>query len=179
MDLLLFSASAAVAVYDLKTKQKAEDLPVAEISLSFPSIVLSETPVIGLLFAAGWCDDCWDTVPVIEKVAASRPLDVKIHYVSSDRTEEEMIQFCNSKVFASIPFGNELERSALKRHFQACAKKEMEHVGVKERKHGTPTLILLESATGRVLTTNGVEDCMKNAQSPEKAVEAWKSLLKG
>ena len=177
MDLLLFSSTAAAVLYHLKRKNRP--LTRAQLACRFPSLQLDNndktSPLVGLLFAASWCDDCWETVPVIEKVAQAFPKDIRMHYISSDRTAEEMNKYCNDAVFHSIPFENESERNALKRHFQTCAKKEMEQVGVLERKHGTPTLIILDAATGKVVTENGVDDCM---QKKEKAVEDWKAMLK-
>lgn len=176
MDLLLFTTTAAAVLWELKQKHRPTTLVLsrAQLAVRFPSLQLDRTPLVGLLFAASWCDDCWETVPVIEQVAAVSKDDICIHYISSDRTAVEMKQYCNATVFRAIPFENESERNALKRHFQTCAKKEMEQVGVLERKHGTPTLIVLDPATGRVLTEKGVDDCVQRAPD---AVAAWKALL--
>jgi thiol-disulfide isomerase/thioredoxin len=55
----------------------------------------SGTPLVGLLFVASWCPDCLDAVPFVEKAAASTPPgSLRVYYVSSDRTEEEMINCC-------------------------------------------------------------------------------------
>ena len=52
----------------------------------------------------------------------------------------------------------------------------MKDVGVTERKNGIPTFILLETATGRILTEDGVNDVM-NGTSPESTFEKWRGLL--
>jgi thiol-disulfide isomerase/thioredoxin len=185
MDVLLFSATAAAAYFYAKANtsvasrakavSKKTDLSAAELGRTFPSLDLTTTPLVGLLFAASWCPDCWDFVPAVERVAAGAKTEIRIHYISSDRTAEEMANYYNKTVFGVVPFDKVSERSALKRHFLTCAKKEMDTVGIKERQHGIPTLIVLEAATGRVLTTAGVEDCTNN--SPEKAVGLWKGYL--
>ena len=167
---MLFASTAAAALYDLKARRI-----VPTIQEVAPSIQFGSTKLVGLLFAAGWCDDCWETVPVMEKVASFT--DICIYYISSDRTAEEMQSYCNSDVFSPIPFTNKKERAALKRHFQACAKKEMEEVGVTERRHGTPTLIVLDGGTGRVVTEAGVDDCMQNKTHLGAVIEGWKKLI--
>ena len=197
MDVALFSATAAAVLgrlyYQRLPCRRAKTTRHVSFRLSQgkgarPDILqtllpsqkqLSTTfaPMIGLLFAASWCPDCWETVPAIAKVieAQEDPQLLAAIYISSDSTAEEALQFKPSS-FHHVPFANVEERSNLKRKFRTCAKKEMKDVGVTERKNGIPTFILLETATGRILTEDGVNDVM-NGTSPESTFEKWRGLL--
>lgn len=179
MDVLLFSATAAAA---LSMKRAAAFSTAHDLANRFPSLTeFSEkqkpVKIVGLLFSAGWCPDCQKDIAKIETVVGAAKDVLSVYYVSSDRSAEDMNKCCNDAVFKSIPFENSLERSALKLHFKTCAGMEAKEVGVEDRQFGIPSLILLDQASGRVLTTNGVDDCVQNVATPEKALEKWKSLL--
>jgi thiol-disulfide isomerase/thioredoxin len=187
MDTLLFSATAAIALAMKRTAAfSVETMSAQSLANRFPSLTeFSEkqkpVKIVGLLFSAGWCPDCQKDVPKVETVVqaakANDASNLAIYYVSSDRSAEEMMKSCNHSVFQSIPYENGLERSALKRHFKTCAAVERQEVGVEDRQFGVPTLILLDQASGRVLTTDGVSDCVRHVDTPEKAMDKWKALL--
>jgi nucleoredoxin len=149
-------------------------LPAAILASRFPSIPLDK-PLVGLYFAASWCPDCTGVTPVVADVLARTADTWRVVYVASDITQEQLDSYAPAS-FVKIPFENEDERSNLKRHFGVCAGKEVESLGMTpdERKSGIPTLIVLESATGKILTMNGVQDIMN---SNESAVENWKTIL--
>lgn len=157
------------------TQGSEATLTLKELSTKFPSLPLenSTVPLMGLLFAASWCDDCEMAMPIIKEFAAANTNDIQFVYIASDKTEEEMKQFVPS-TFEVVPFENEEERSSLKRHFGACAAKEREPLGMSEqdRKHGIPTLIVLDTATGTIVTSNGVDDIEKS--NGDSVVEKWK-----
>ena len=145
--------------------------------------VTQTPPIVGLLFSASWCPDCWPVVPAIGKVAsaaAAAPPLIEIFYVSSDKSQDEMMKF-KPESLSYIAFENVPQRSALKKKFGTAAAKEMAELNMTTttRKHGTPTLILLNAASGEVLTENGVQDVMDNtsSSSPEAVLEKWKALL--
>lgn len=159
----------------------------------YPSLqeALSRAPILGLYFAAGWCDDCWEATPLLEKVLLRQQKMenfgdndklLEVVYVSSDKSAAEMAKF-KPKSFLEIPYTAQDEIVRLKRFFSTCAKKEMDQVGITEdqRKHGTPTLILIESASGRILSEDGVDHFMnpKIKNKPLQVLEAWKQLLWG
>jgi nucleoredoxin len=132
-------------------------------------------PIIGLIFAASWCPDCSEIVPKTGKVAELDNSNlIDIYYVSSDKTEEEMLQFRPPFLF-HIPFSDEATRSQLKRKFAVCAQKEMNDLGMSQRRHGIPTLVLLNAATGKILSENGTEDIME--LSPKATLSKWSFLL--
>ena len=138
------------------------------------------TPILGLLFAAAWCPDCNNSsgvVSAVGRIAAEQARTVDCVYVSSDTTEAEMLDF-KPKSMRHIPFDNVELRTALKRQFRTCAAKEVSDVLGSNipREHGIPTLILIDTETGRVLTTNGVNDVM-HAESPAQVLRKWNGML--
>jgi thiol-disulfide isomerase/thioredoxin len=149
-----------------------EMVPSIDFGVSSPKIV-------GLLFAASWCPDCTDVIPAIGKVMdtaeeAGNPIGLSIIYVSSDNDEDSILQF-KPKSLLHIPYDAVEERSELKRKYQTCASKETSILDMKEtRKHGIPTLILLEASTGSVFTEHGVDDVMNNPTRPFQVLELWK-----
>ena len=155
----------------------AVSLPLIEEVVK-SSRVKGNRPILGLLFAAGWCPDCWDVVPAVGRIAKENSSLVDFVYVSSDISEAEMLQFKPSSLH-HIPYDDVEQRTALKRQFHTCAAKEMDALGISNRQHGTPTLILLETATGRVLSENGVDDVMKSgsSSSPSQVLGVWKAML--
>lgn len=152
-------------------------LNTSELSDRFPSLPLqSGAPLLGLYFAASWCPDCRDVTPAIDVFAFANKKDVQVVYISSDTLEAQMKEYVPSS-FSVVPFDYEEERADLKRHFGACAAKERGPLGMtpEERKFGIPTLIILERATGTVVTSGGVDDIM--GSSGESVVGKWKSVL--
>ena len=159
-----------------------EELHVSSSSSSSSS---KTRPILGLLFAASWCPDCnasSGVVSAVGRVAAEHSRTVlDLVYVSSDTSEAELLQF-KPQSMRHVPFDNVELRTALKRQFRTCASREVGDVLVSggghvlQRVHGIPTLILLDTATGRVLTTNGVDDVMK-ADSPSQVLQKWNSML--
>lgn len=151
---------------------------IATLFSKFPSLqVTPQKPLLGLYFAASWCPDCTGVTPVVQEVLEKNTADMNVVYVASDSTEEQMKSYIPAS-FAAVPFGNAEERSNLKRHFGACASKEVAPLGMtrEDRKHGIPTLILLDSDSGRIVTTSGVDDIM--GSNRDAAVDGWKNLLK-
>jgi nucleoredoxin len=142
------------------------------LSKEFPSLSqsLSKAPILGLYFAASWCGDCDAVTPALAKVIASQKKDeelVHIVYVSSDSSAKAMAAY-KPEQFSEVPWAAE-ERSSLKRFFGTCAGKERVSLGMAptDRKHGTPTLILLDAQSGSILTESGVEQVerMKSVES--------------
>mmetsp|Transcript_30895 Transcript_30895/g.66903 ORF Transcript_30895/g.66903 Transcript_30895/m.66903 type:complete len:134 (-) Transcript_30895:189-590(-) len=73
----------------------------------------------------------------------------------------DMVQ--NHGQWSAVPFNDTEQRSALKQFFGACAGKEAEDLDMGEggkvkKKFGIPTLIILDSESGDIVTTEGVKD---------------------
>lgn len=161
--------------------------------------------IVGLYFAAGWCPDCSTAVtPAVGQVAAAAAREAreggdedvakaKIVWVGSDRSEKEIVESKPNDSVDHVPYGSAEERAALKRHFGTCASKEREELGmsVDQRKHGLPTLILIDAKTQSILTEDGVDTLLvtddggnemgekktPTARSSVAVLKAWKALL--
>lgn len=160
-------------------KDNNNALTLKELSSRFPSLPLENpsAPFLGLYFSAAWCPDCVAATPAVGDFCAANTSDVKVMYVASESSEEEMKAFCPSSM-GVVPFDNQEERADLKRHFGACAAKEREPLGMtpEERKHGIPTLVILDTATGKIVTADGVNDIEKS--NGDSVVEKWKAMRK-
>ena len=162
----------------------------------FPSLkeATENADIVALYFAASWCRHSTPTTkklkelfpPTNDKVyipgtASDKKVQSSIHhttkkslaivYISSDETEKEMISYAAYN-WRLVPF-NSKERTDLKLHFRTCAKREMEKLGIEERLHEIPTLIIIDSNTQSILTTDGVND-IKNNDDP---ISQWEYLL--
>jgi nucleoredoxin len=134
-------------------------------------------PILGVLFAAAWCPDCADVVPAIGRLLDAIPDQsvIEIYYVASDTSESEMHAFVPPSLRV-IPFAATDQRADIKRHFQVCAQKEMNDLGLSSRKSGIPTLLLIETATGRILSDAGVDHVM-HGKCAESVFRKWAALL--
>lgn len=139
-------------------------------------------PILGLLFAASWCPDCTDVVPAVAKVVSSqqsqqknnRNLLLDVVYIASDESVEQMLSFQPNNM-KHVPFTNVEERQHLKKRYQTCAQREMTELGLSTRRHGLPTLLLVNAQTGEVLLEDAVEDVL--TLDPETALTKWQALL--
>jgi thiol-disulfide isomerase/thioredoxin len=185
--LYLTSAKHKSTVASEQAPKSAKEITLAEVSAvtlvtAFPSLSQSlfRAPILGLYFAASWCGDCDAVTPALARVIASQEETEKlvhIVYVSSDTSAEEMAAYKPDQ-FSAVPWEAEQERSSIKRLFGTCTGKERESLGISEadRKHGTPTLILLDARSGSILTESGAEQ-VESMESAESVLEEWKSLL--
>jgi hypothetical protein len=161
--------------------------PRALALAQFPTLswALDHADLVGVYFAAQWCPM---STPVTAKLGQHFPAadllpppDVdstpsKQHafalvYVSSDATQEALDEYAKPN-WIKIPM-EQNERTALKKHFSACAKRELAELDM-ERKFEIPTLLILDGATHGVITTNGADDVMHRGA---KALEYWQELL--
>jgi thiol-disulfide isomerase/thioredoxin len=158
----------------------------------FPSIA-SSAKIIGLYFCSSWCPDCIAATPGLVKViqdskatnSTSNLIENKlidVFYISSDRTKEEMENYKPSCML-DIPYEDSAVRTLLKKRYGVCAMKEVSELGMlpSDRKHGIPTLVLINNTTGQVLTENGLSylssTTAPETPSSEKILSDWKSLL--
>jgi thiol-disulfide isomerase/thioredoxin len=167
-----------------KEKKAEATFDAAQLATKFPSLKDSlqskDSPIMALYFASAWCPDVQAVAPFVKAVVSSQTQDDKVVdliYVSSDKDAAEMAGNVDDK-WQTIPFENEEERSNLKRHFGACAQKELEGLNIssEDRKHGIPTLILVNKEDGKVLTTDAVDD-ISGDNKLDEPLKKWKSLL--
>ena len=133
---------------------------------------LTNSKIVGIYFAASWCDMSTPVSNALEKVFSAgdslqnrvlsndtpdgEKKDLSIVYVSSDESEEDMKVYSRSN-WINVPFES-TDRNELKRHFRTCAQIEMEELGIDPRRFHIPTLLIIDSVTHGVLSTNGVDE---------------------
>lgn len=150
-------------------------LPSIEFGTSSPRM-------IGLLFAAKWCPDCTNVVPAIGKVTDAVGLSeedqdwLKVIYISSDTDEMSIQQFKPSSML-HIPHSAVEERTRIKQYYSTCAAKEMSALQIPKRKNGIPTLILINTLTGTIVSESGVDDVMDPVTTDQQVLDQWKRLL--
>jgi hypothetical protein len=160
------------------------DLPLNQYaSLEYP---FKHSRLVGLYFGALWCpmsshpsnqlDQFFGDVllppPSSIKSPPIQRTPLSIVYVSSDKTEQQMIAY-QKRNWISVPFDSD-ERTALKKEFSVCAERELSVLGMNERKYEIPTLVILDGETHGIITTNGVEDLEEYGS---KALDHWMDLF--
>jgi hypothetical protein len=168
-----------------------DDTPIERPLDQFPSLqyALQNSKLVGIYFGAAWCPmttpvtelldqhfkDLLLTPPVPGEATPSSPTPrhegLSIVYVSSDTDEAAATEYLRPN-WMTMPFAT-AERADVKRHFLTCAKREMKDLGIKDRKHDIPTLIIVEGKSQQVLTYHGVKDV--NEYGAE-AIDHWKEL---
>jgi hypothetical protein len=169
-----------------------DDAPTEKPLDQFPSLqyALQNSKLVGIYFGAAWCPM---TTPVTELLnqhfselllappspgeetpsspQAVRHEGLSIVYVSSDTDAEAAKDYLRPN-WMTLPFATS-ERTDMKRHFLTCAKREMKDLGIKDRKHDIPTLIIVEGASQQVLTYHGVKDVNEYGA---QAIDHWMEL---
>jgi len=92
-------------------------------------------------------------------------------YVSSDETLDEFNGYIRNRQWLAVPYESK-QRNDLKRHFSTCAKRELEDLNI-DRKHEIPTIIVIDSETHGIITTNGADDV---DQMGEDSLQHWKDI---
>lgn len=96
---------------------------------------------------------------------------LSIVYVSSDRSEDDLKNYVRRNWW-TVPWESK-DRQDIKRHFQTCAKPEMEELGITERLREIPTLILISGETQDVLSYDGIKDIKEHGA---QAIDRWMEL---
>lgn len=154
----------------------------------FPSVapLLSSSQLLGVYFASSWCPDCTPVTPRLSLLHAETTTTtfkdesaesantekslLNVVYVSSDTNANQMERCMKGVSFSAnaVPFAAVNERTELKRLFGACAGREARDLGMDAsgghaKRFGIPTLIIVDCATGSIVTENGVSDVMNDA----------------
>lgn len=160
------------------TKRATSQKPLSQYkSLQY---ALANADIVALYFAASWCSMSTPVTESLEKIFSSKGgledrvlkpnrsalgdigleeaehKDLAIVYVSSDRSEKSMSEYSRWN-WINIPFSSK-EKSDIKRQYRTCAQVEMEDLGIEPRRYHIPTLLIIDSATQGILSTNGVDE---------------------
>ena len=157
------------------------------LEASFETNSSSSAPLLGLFFGAAWNKDCQNQMSAITSVLVDHQEDtndsvVDVVYVSSDDSAEQMEAFKPTS-WSAVPFSNEQERASLKQHFGICATNEMEALAIQaeNRKANLPALVLMDKATGRVVSPNAVPDILVGSNDDTEPLDdplaSWKAMV--
>lgn len=121
-----------------------------------------ETKIVGLYFASDWCPDCTPITQELRKLHTNikNPQLFKVVYVSSDYTEESMMQSMKdnmNKEWSYVPFDS-VDKDKLKINLGICAGKEVEALKTINRVYGIPTLVIVNKETQKILSFKGVQE---------------------
>ncbi|XP_013403357.1 nucleoredoxin [Lingula anatina] len=127
--------------------------------------------VVGLYFSAHWCPPCRGFTPVLatfyEKFKKTdKGKDFEIVFVSSDRDENSFNDYFKEMPWLALPFAERDLKGKLSKEFKVS---------------GIPTLILLNGATGKVITSDGrsvVTDDPEGQEFPWNP-KPFKEIMKG
>jgi hypothetical protein len=160
----------------------SDEIEVGELPLvEFETVnnALDNANLVALYFAASWCPMSTPITEMLEEYYSSVPnllyssgesiqkKELAIVHVSSDISQSAMESYLRPGWIA-VPFDSE-ERTALKKHFSVCAKRELQELGI-ERKFEIPSLIILDAETHGIITTSGVQDLKEDGA---KALDRW------
>eukprot|EP00560_Eucampia_antarctica_P002902 CAMPEP_0197840246 /NCGR_PEP_ID=MMETSP1437-20131217/45495_1 /TAXON_ID=49252 ORGANISM="Eucampia antarctica, Strain CCMP1452" /NCGR_SAMPLE_ID=MMETSP1437 /ASSEMBLY_ACC=CAM_ASM_001096 /LENGTH=88 /DNA_ID=CAMNT_0043449827 /DNA_START=921 /DNA_END=1184 /DNA_ORIENTATION=+ len=67
------------------------------------------------------------------------------------------MEYATQSSWIVIPHDSK-DRNDLKLHFRTCAEREMDFLGLEQRRYEIPTLIVIDSLTRSILTTGGIQD---------------------
>jgi thiol-disulfide isomerase/thioredoxin len=111
---------------------------------------LSNKSVVGLYFSAHWCPPCRQFTPMLsEKYRTSyRGKGMEVVFVSSDRDEKSFKEYAGSMPWLALPFSARGLKESLSSKF-----------GVR----GIPMLVILDGRNLSVITTDGREQVMNDA----------------
>jgi len=163
---------------DPRTTSGHSALPLSQFSdLSF---ALQNSDLLALYFAASWCPMSTPISLALDSAFGKHEMllnrqggknTLSLVYVSSDQTLEQYNGYLHNRNWMAIPFDSS-QRSELKRHFSTCAHRELEELGI-DRKHEIPTIIVIDTQTQGIITTNGADDIERMG---EGALEHWKEM---
>jgi len=134
------------------------------------SDALSGKEVVGLYFSAHWCPPCRGFTPKLAEaykglVAGNKPIEIV--FVSSDRDEAAFSEYFGEQPWLALPFSARDKKNELSKKYKVS---------------GIPTLVLLNGATGELITKDGRAAIMEDPQgenfpwTPPTLNELWESL---
>eukprot|EP00286_Rhodomonas_abbreviata_P004430 CAMPEP_0181333340 /NCGR_PEP_ID=MMETSP1101-20121128/25619_1 /TAXON_ID=46948 /ORGANISM="Rhodomonas abbreviata, Strain Caron Lab Isolate" /LENGTH=419 /DNA_ID=CAMNT_0023443133 /DNA_START=47 /DNA_END=1306 /DNA_ORIENTATION=- len=105
--------------------------------------VLPKEGVVGIYFSAHWCPPCRGFTPKLAEAynairAAGKSLEIV--FASSDKTDEAFQEYFAEQPWLALPYANRAHKDRLSKKFKVS---------------GIPMLVLIDAATGSVITTDG------------------------
>jgi nucleoredoxin len=124
------------------------------------------TKAVGLYFSAHWCPPCQRFTPELAKAYTEhlKAKGLEIVFVSSDRDEASFNEYFKGMPFTALPYSARDVKKALSKKFKV---------------QGIPTLVILDSETGEVITKDGreaVDDDPSGKSFPWMPPTIWDAL---
>eukprot|EP00162_Nutomonas_longa_P017372 comp23813_c0_seq1/m.59367 comp23813_c0_seq1/g.59367 ORF comp23813_c0_seq1/g.59367 comp23813_c0_seq1/m.59367 type:complete len:163 (-) comp23813_c0_seq1:61-549(-) len=124
-----------------------------------------------LFFSASWCGDCVEFLPSFAEFydSVQEEANLEVVLVPSDATRAEELEYMKKHPDWVAISADSPAVAQLKRKFEICARKEMEGLGMSDRRGGIPSVVAL-NAEGKAISDKCVDDINKKG---EKAVTLW------
>jgi len=110
---------------------------------------LAGARAVGLYFSAHWCPPCRGFTPKLAKQYEEhyKAKGLEIVFVSSDRDEASFSEYFADQPWLALPFADRDAKARLSSKFKV---------------RGIPTLVIVDSATGELITADGRDEAMKD-----------------
>jgi nucleoredoxin len=134
---------------------------------SVHSSTLNEKQIVGLYFSAHWCPPCRGFTPVLAEayktiVAAGKSFEVI--FISSDQNESQFKQYYAEMPWMCLPFS---------------AREDKERISDAYGVSGIPCLVLLDGATGKLISKDGRAIIMQDQKGDQFPWENFSAGGKG
>jgi nucleoredoxin len=122
--------------------------PTDDTATVTPDGAFKDTKYVALYFSAHWCGPCRNFTPILAKMydslKASRSGEVEVVFVSADQDKDDFTGYRKEMPWLALdPFDNAELSDTLRRTFEV---------------EGFPTVVVLDSASGKVVNKDAVQD---------------------
>jgi nucleoredoxin len=161
-------SSSAASKHPLEDLLGPECLTDAQTKPQPTLSVLVDYPLVALYFSASWCPPCRSFSPLLKEfytTVNSNSKQVAVVYVSSDHKFDEFVTYYESMPWYAIPPNATDVKNSLAQRMQIT---------------GIPALIVIESATGKLVSMTARQQVQGVAKDPAKSkalVEEWKAIV--
>ena len=124
---------------------------LAQGGATMPVSALADKQVVGLYFSAHWCPPCCGFTPKLAEAYTAikgTGKSLEIVFVSSDRDEVAFNSYRKEMPWLALPFAERALKQTLSKRFEVS---------------GIPSLVLLDGATGQVISKDGRGIIMREA----------------
>ena len=128
---------------------------LAQGGASTPVSSLADKQVVGLYFSAHWCPPCRGFTPKLAEVYTAikgTGKSLEIVFVSSDRDDVAFDSYHKEMPWLALPFAERALKQTLSKRFKVS---------------GIPSLVLVDGATGQVLSKDGRSVIMSDPQGTD------------
>jgi nucleoredoxin len=128
---------------------------LAQGGATTPVSALADKQVVGLYFSAHWCPPCRGFTPKLAEVYTAikgTGKSLEIVFVSSDRDDVAFDSYHKEMPWLALPFAERALKQTLSKRFKVS---------------GIPSLVLVDGATGQVLSKDGRSVIMSDPQGTD------------